>query len=245
MTTESKKPLKLFYCYAHEDKTLRDELDIHLSSLKRQNLITNWYDGEIGPGTEWKKEIDTQLRNADIILLLVTPHFLASDYCYNTEMKQALERHQAGTVRVIPVILRPTYWKDAPFRSLQILPTDAKPVTQWSDRDEALWDITVGIHKAILDLRLLLKTKQEWFDEGHALYDLKRYEEALAAYELYPNFAMLTTIKAMLSTNLESQKRHNSVMKRPVNLDSLDSTHTIPSYSTSVKMYIVWYTLTE
>ncbi len=172
MVRESKRPLRLFYCYAREDKALRDELDIYLKSLKRQNLVTSWYDGEIGPGTEWEKEIDTQLRNADIILLLVTPHFMASDYCYDTEMKRALERHQAGTVRVIPIILRRTFLNNAPFRSLQILPTDAKPVTQWSDRDEAFWDITVGIHKAILDLHPLLKTKQERFNEGHALYDI-------------------------------------------------------------------------
>jgi TIR domain len=81
MTTGSKKPLKLFYCYAREDRALRDELDVHLSSLKRQNLVMSWYDGEIGPGTDWEKEIDNQLRNADIILLLVTPYFMHSNYC--------------------------------------------------------------------------------------------------------------------------------------------------------------------
>jgi TIR domain len=119
MTTGSKKPLKLFYCYAREDRALRDELDVHLSSLKRQKLVTSWYDGEIGPGTEWEEEIDTRLRSADIILLLVTPHFIASDYCYGTEMKHALERHRAGTVRVIPILLRRTFLNNAPFRSLQ------------------------------------------------------------------------------------------------------------------------------
>ncbi len=210
MTTASKKPLKLFYCYAREDKALRDELDIHLSSLKRQNLVTSWYDGEIGPGTEWEKEIDTHLRNADIILLLVTPHFMASDYCYDTEMKRALERHQAGTVRVIPVILRRTYWKDAPFSSLQILPTDAKPVTQWSDRDEAFWDITVGIHKAIFDLRLLFKTKEDWIEEGNALHNLKRYEESIAAYEqairLDPNYALAYYNKGYVLDKLTRSK---------------------------------------
>ncbi len=183
MTTQSKRPLKLFYCYAREVRTLRDELDVHLSSLKRQNLVTSWYDGEIGPGIEWEKEIDRQLRSAHIILLLITPHFIASDYCYGTEMTRALERHQDGTARVIPVILRRTFWDGAPFSQLQVLPTDAKPVTQWSDRDEAFWDITVGIHKAVTDLRTLLKTKQEWLEEGNALHKLKRYEEALAAYE--------------------------------------------------------------
>jgi tetratricopeptide (TPR) repeat protein len=223
MTTASTKPLKLFYCYAREDKALRDELDIHLSSLKRQNLVTSWYDGKIGPGTEWEKAIDTHLRNADIILLLVTPHFMASDYCYDTEMKRALERHQAGTVRVIPVILRRTYWKDAPFSSLQILPTDAKPVTQWSDRDEAFWDITAGIHKAILDLRLLLKTKQEWFDEGNALRDLKRYEEALAAYEqairLDPNYAVAYGNKGNALRSLKRYEEAVAACEQAIRLD--------------------------
>jgi len=187
MTTESTRPLKLFYCYAREDKALRDELDIHLNSLKRQNLVTSWYDGAIGPGTEWEKEIDTQLRNADIILLLVTPHFMASDYCYDIEMKRALERHRRGTVRIIPIILRRTFLNDAPFRSLQILPTDAKPVTQWPDRDEAYWDITSGIYRAISDLHLL-KTKPDGFNEGHALDDISAlptaFQEAVQMLDL-------------------------------------------------------------
>lgn len=219
MTTGSKKPLKLFYCYAREDKALRNELDIHLSSLKRQNLVTSWHDGEIGPGTEWEKEIDTHLRNADIILLLVTPHFLASDYCYEIEMKHALERHQAGTVRVIPIILRHTFWQDAPFSSLQILPTDAKPVTQWSDRDEAFWDITVGIRKAVLDLCLLLKTK----DEGIALDDLKRYEETLAYYEqtirLAPNYSIAYIGKAIALSNLKRYEEALAAYEQAIRLD--------------------------
>ncbi|GHO98791.1 hypothetical protein KSF_088390 [Reticulibacter mediterranei] len=95
--TVSTTPLKLFYCYAHEDKTLRDELDNHLSLLKRQSQITSWYDRDILPGAKWEKEIDTQLNTAHIILLLVSASFLASDYCYCIEMTKALERHQAGT----------------------------------------------------------------------------------------------------------------------------------------------------
>ena len=182
MTTEVKKALKLFYCYAREDKALRDELDIHLSGLKRQNAVMSWYDGEISPGSEWEKEIDNQLRAAHIILLLITPHFMASDYCYGVEMEKALQRHRDGTARVILIILRRTFWEDAPFSSLQVLPPDAKPVTQWPDRDEVFWNITTGIKKAITELQLLLKT-QEWLNKGDALNDLKRYEEAIVAYD--------------------------------------------------------------
>src|SRR5436305_364221 len=160
MAAEQIKQLKLFYCYAREDKALRDELDNHLSLLKRQHEITSWSDREISPGTVWEKKIDAQLNSAHIILLLVSAAFLASDYCYGVEMKRALERHEAGTARVIPIILRRVYWEGAPFSKLQVLPTDAKPVTQWQDRDEAFWDVTVGISKAVKELRDLLKAKE-------------------------------------------------------------------------------------
>ncbi|HWS85187.1 MAG TPA: TIR domain-containing protein [Ktedonobacteraceae bacterium] len=193
MTTQSTKSLKLFYCYAREDKALRDELDKHLSGLKREYHIASWSDGEIIPGTEWQKEIDTQLNTANIILLLISAHFMASDYCYGIEMKRALERHEAGTARVIPIILRPVYWENAPFSKLQVLPTDAKPVSRWTDCDEAFWDITMGIRNAMKELIILLK-KEERLGKGLALANLKRYNEALTAYEqalrLDPSYAL-------------------------------------------------------
>ncbi len=216
-TQDSKVPINIFYSYAHEDKRYQQRIKQQLGLLRNQGLITQFSDQDILPGQEWKNEINRKLETADIILLLVSPAFLDS------EMKRALERHQAGTVRVIPVILRRTFWQDAPFRSLQILPTDAKPVTQWSDRDEAFWDITVGIHKAILDLRLLLKTKQEWINEGSALYDLKRYEEALAAYEqairLDPNVAVAYNNKGNILYDLKRYKEALAAYEQAIRLD--------------------------
>src|SRR5258708_2391792 len=135
MSDTPRKEIKLFYCYAHEDKTLRDELEIHLSSLKRQYRLNNWYDRQILPGEDWEQAIDKNLTTADLILLLISPHFMDSDYCYGKEMQRALERHQAGTCRVIPILLRPTYsWEEAPFGFIQLLPTDAVPITRWADR---------------------------------------------------------------------------------------------------------------
>src|SRR5579859_3795414 len=113
MSEPTNNPLKLFYCYAHEDKVLRDTLDSHLSILKRQKLLEIWYDGRISAGAQWEDEIDKHLSSADIVLLLVSASFLASDYCYGKEMARALQRHEEGAVCVIPVILRPVYWKNA------------------------------------------------------------------------------------------------------------------------------------
>lgn len=138
MAADATKYIKLFYSYAHKDRALRDRLEMHLENLRRQNEITNWYDRDISAGKEWKREIDDHLNAAQIILLLISPDFMHSDYCYSIEMERALTRHNIGEARVIPVILRPVDWKDAPFSKLQILPTDAKPITNWQNRDDAL-----------------------------------------------------------------------------------------------------------
>ncbi len=130
---------QVFFCYAHEDEALLNKLKAHLNPLQRQGLIDFWHDRNISAGTEWGREIDEHLKTAQIILLLVSPDFLASDYCYTYEMQQAIARHDRGEARVIPVILRPVYWRGAPFGKLQVLPTDAKPVTSssWHNWDEA------------------------------------------------------------------------------------------------------------
>src|SRR5579864_4645780 len=103
--------LKLFSCYAHEDEPLLKKLKIQLAPMQRQGLIDFWHDRDISAGSEWKQEIDKQLDTADVILLLVSPDFIASDYCYGVEMKHALERHDSKMVCVIPIILRPVYWQ--------------------------------------------------------------------------------------------------------------------------------------
>src|SRR6266487_4660896 len=101
--------VEIFCCYAHEDQALLKKLITHLASLERQGCIRIWADKDIGAGAEWEQEINKHLNTAHIILLLVSPDFMASDYCYGIEMKRAMEKHQAGTARVIPIILRPVY----------------------------------------------------------------------------------------------------------------------------------------
>ena len=144
--------IEIFFSYAHKDRRLRDELENHLKVVRLRSLIINWYDGEICAGKEWEREIREHLISAQIILLLVSVDFLNSLYCSNIEMTCALQRHESGEARVIPVILRPVYWEDAPFAKLQVLPRDARPVTKWPNRDAAFRDVVIGIRKAILEI---------------------------------------------------------------------------------------------
>jgi tetratricopeptide (TPR) repeat protein len=152
MSPEPHNPVEVFYSYAHEDEKLRDELKKHLSNLKRQGVITDWYDRDISAGTEWNDEIEKHLNSAKVILLLISPDFMDSDYIHQVEVKRAMERHEAGEARVIPVILRPVDWQGAPFSKLQSLPTDIRPVTLWSNQDEAFVDVTSGIRTALQEL---------------------------------------------------------------------------------------------
>src|SRR6266851_204843 len=161
MAETPKQEIKLFYCYARKDKLLRDELEIHLSWLKRRYQLTNWHDREILPGEEWEQAIDKNLNTAHLILLLISPDFMASDYCFGKEMKRALERHKAGVCRVVPILLRPTYWEDAPFSGIQLLPTNARSITSWPNSDEAFQDIVTEISRTIKDLLISLNTKVE------------------------------------------------------------------------------------
>jgi hypothetical protein len=143
---------EIFISYSHQDQAFRQELEKHLSNLKRQHVITSWYDGNISPGTEWGPQIREHLNTAQIILLLVSADFMASDFCYSIEMTRAIARHDANQARVIPIILRPTDWKGAPFAKLKMLPTDGKPITRWPTHDDAFEDIVQGIRAAIDDL---------------------------------------------------------------------------------------------
>lgn len=144
-------PFEAFISYAHKDRTLRDELATHLSNLRNQGIVSDWFDGDISPGTEWEPQIMTRLNTAQIILLLISADFMASDFCYGIEMIQAIARHDANQARVIPILLRPTDWKGAPFAKLKLLPTDGKPVTRWPTHDDAFEDIVQGIRAAIDD----------------------------------------------------------------------------------------------
>jgi internalin A len=148
-----KNPLvKIFYSYSHKDEALRDELETHLTLMKRQGLIASWNDRCILAGQEFAQEIDTHLQSADIILLLVSSDFIASNYCYEIEMKTALAKHQKNEAVMIPIIIRSVDWKSSLFGTLNVLPTDGIAVKMWGDRDSAWTNVSEGIKKVVQEI---------------------------------------------------------------------------------------------
>ena len=170
--------IDILCCYARKDQDLLENLKTHLMPLQRQGSITLWSDTNINAGDVWEKELHQHLDSAHIVLLLISADFIASDYAYSKEMTRALERHEQGDVRVIPIILRRTLWQNAPFAKLQVLPRDAKPVVNWQDKDEAFYDIAEQISLVVKELQV-----QQILREAQLLYEKQNYEGALILYD--------------------------------------------------------------
>lgn len=156
-----KNSVTLFYSYSHKDEKYRDALSKHLSLLMRKGVIKEWHDRKITPGEEWENAIDEHIEKADIILLLVSPDFIASGYCWGKEVAQAMKRQKANEACVIPIIVRPVDWQGASFGRLQALPKNAKPVTLWQPQDNAWLNVAKGIHEAITEIGKELQSKNQ------------------------------------------------------------------------------------
>lgn len=194
MTSSSKQKLKIFYSYSHKDQKYREQLENHLSNLKRLYHLQTWFDREIKAGDNWEEVLEEHLNTADLIFLLVSPDFMSSGYCYNKEMTRALERHAKGEVKVIPILVRHVHWADAPFSHIQLLPTDARPIKSRADPDKAFYNIVIEVEKAIKEL--LSETQQTSsirnkapsnFQNGN-LQISEQHKETTTSPELYDEY---------------------------------------------------------
>src|SRR5215207_8492878 len=147
--TDPQEPVTACIAYSHEDKRHLTKLHQHLSLLRNQGKLDAWHDRQIDPGQEWEQAIDDRLYSDKIILLLVSPSFMASKYCWEKEMKVAIGRHDAGDAIAIPIIVRDCDWKTAPFGKLEALPEKGKAVTLWSNRDSAWRNVAEGIRRIL------------------------------------------------------------------------------------------------
>lgn len=144
--------IKVFMSYSHEDEKYKEKLDKHLAVLKRNKKIKTWNDRKLVPGKDIDKEIGKSLVEADIIILLLSADFFASEYCYCTEMTKALELYEEGQNMIVPVVVRSCDWLGSPLAKLVALPKDGKAINKWEDEDEAYMDVVAGIKKVIEEI---------------------------------------------------------------------------------------------
>lgn len=147
-----RRPARLFVSYSHKDDRYREAFDSHLKVFNSARLLDTWHDRRIGPGDDWKGEIDRALEDADIVVFLVSAAFLASDYCNDVEMKRALERRAAGHCRIVPIIVRDAKWQLSKLAGFQALPRHGRPITTWPNQDSAWRNVADGLEHIIKTL---------------------------------------------------------------------------------------------
>jgi len=141
--------MRAFISYSHNDARVLDRLHTHLAMLKRDGKITAWYDRDILAGGEFDEEISTELTRCELFLALVSPDFLASTYCYEKEMETAIRRHEAGEIRLVPIIVEPCDWKASPLKKFKVTPRDGKPVSEWTNENNAFVDIVTELRRIV------------------------------------------------------------------------------------------------
>jgi hypothetical protein len=157
--TPAEASVEIFCSYSHKDEPLRREFETHVTMMRRQNLVQIWHDRQVVAGDDWAGEIDQHLNTADIVTLFVSSDFLASDYCYERELARAMERLAHKETLVVPIIVRPCDWHEAPFGQLQAIPTEARPVTRWPDRDEAWTDVALHLKVTVKEVLQRIQAK--------------------------------------------------------------------------------------
>lgn len=138
----------VFVSYSRRDSDFFEELATHLKVLQRKGSIRLWHEGRIRAGHEWEQVIQLQIKQANIVILLVSADLLSSDFMWEQEFKEVLKRHQRGETVIIPIIVRPCAWSDSPIASLEVLPPSGKPVSLSPDTDRVWVDVAKHINKA-------------------------------------------------------------------------------------------------
>ena len=139
--------MRAFISYAHSDGAMLDRLHAHLAMLRRDGTLSQWYDRDIMAGGDIDKEVAKELSLCQLFLALASPDFLNSQYCYETEMANAIRRHDAGEIIIVPIILEPCDWLSSPLARFKALPRDGKAISIWTNHNTAFLDVVNELRK--------------------------------------------------------------------------------------------------
>jgi TIR domain len=143
----------VFCSYSHADKDILDTLLKHLQPLLRMRLIDRFVnDNRLTGGETWHARIMEHLDSAHIVLFLVTPNSVASDYV-KEEIDRAVERYRSDHCRIIPIMGRAADYRGLGIDEFEPLPAKNRPIDQWPRRGDALEHVAHGVERAIFNLR--------------------------------------------------------------------------------------------
>lgn len=174
---DSPKPVRVFIAYSDKDEEIYKELKTYLERFKFKEEIDSWY-GRRVTGEEWDETIHPELEKSAVLLMLISPDFLVNKYCYEDEVKKAVELHNAGRTQLVPLLVRKTDLEGTSFEKLKALPSNGNPIEsrEWKDKkEEAFFDIARGIDKILKKIKE--STGDYYLSEGNTPFPfcIKRF----------------------------------------------------------------------
>lgn len=137
--------MKAFISYSHKDEKYLERLKVHITQLQREHLVESWTDQEIHAGAALDKTINDQLQASELFIALLSPDYIASNYCYEKEFEKALEMQSQGSLHIVPVIVEPCEWQNTPLAAFKALPKDGKAISLWQNENTAFLDVTTQL----------------------------------------------------------------------------------------------------
>lgn len=153
--------MKAFISYSHEDEKYLKRLETHLVQIKREGVLQSWTDNEIKVGENLSETISDELSNSDLFIALISPDYIASNYCYEKEFETALEMLGNKEIMIIPIICEPCDWTNTPFKNLLAVPKDGKPISEWANENTAYLSITGSIRKLLKGVEIDPEFRQQ------------------------------------------------------------------------------------
>ncbi len=166
--------VKAFVSYSHADELALERLIKHLAMLKQDGQIEEWVDQRILAGGVIDDDISLSLDSSGLFLALISPDFLASNYCFDKEMKRALKLNDQGKLRIVPIIVQPCDWKASPLRKFKAIPKDGKPVAEWTNENNAWLSVIDELRRIIERAPVGASNLQRQGDGTTPKYRLKR-----------------------------------------------------------------------
>lgn len=150
-TPAGKPEVRIFVSYSHFDAAARTKLETHLAPLVKDGVRT-WFDGNMDPGDPLDASISKALKQAYVLVALLSPEYISSRYC-QIEYERAMARRARGTMRVVAVVVRPCGWKETKAAGFKLLPEDGRNVLEWRSADAAFLNVAQGIGKLVKTIR--------------------------------------------------------------------------------------------
>jgi len=214
--SEYKYRVSLFYSYCHKDEAFRERMEVALALLRDNNHLTEWSDRKISPGSKLLPKTLKELNRVDLVAYLVSPDFLNSQPCKD-EWRRAKKNAEESGQRLIPVIVRKCPWKDFDTMGEHLaIPRDGKPITQWSDEDEAWNDVYEQMKMVLEEIRSTFEVRKQFRSKISKVEFISQNQENIRLEDLFV-FPHLV---------LHDQSSFDLLEKRIVNIDELlDITH--------------------